>query len=81
MLGIFGVRDIPRKEVPDAIKKCHKAGITVRMVTGDNILTAKAIANDVGIIKEGDDSLIMEGTDFINLVGGVVCKKCRTKVC
>lgn len=36
--------------MPDAIKKCHKAGITVRMVTGDNIITAKAIAKDIGII-------------------------------
>jgi Ca2+ transporting ATPase len=54
LIGIVGVRDIPRKEVPDAIKKCHKAGIKVRMVTGDNIITAKAIARDVGITKEGD---------------------------
>lgn len=61
LLCIFGVRDIPRKEVPDAIAKCHRAGIKVRMVTGDNIITAKAIAKDVGIIKEGDDSLVMEG--------------------
>lgn len=44
LLAVIGVRDNPRKEVPDAIKKCHTAGITVRMVTGDNILTAKAIA-------------------------------------
>ena len=43
--------DIPRKEVPGAIEKCHKAGIIVRMVTGDNIVTAKAIAKAVGIIK------------------------------
>lgn len=54
LIGIVGVRDIPRKEVPDAIKKCHKAGIKVRMVTGDNLITAKAIARDVGIIQEGD---------------------------
>jgi P-type E1-E2 ATPase len=46
--------------VPDAIKKCHKAGITVRMVTGDNIVTARAIAKDVGIITEDDkDCLVM----------------------
>lgn len=81
MVCLFGVRDIPRKEVPDAIAKCHKAGIKVRMVTGDNIITAKAIARDVGIIKEGDDSLVMEGADFIKMIGGVVCKKCRTATC
>jgi len=81
MLNIFGVKDIPRKEVPGAIIKCHRAGIKVRMVTGDNIITARAIARDVGIIKDGDNSLVMEGVDFINLIGGVVCKKCRTKTC
>lgn len=81
MLNIFGVKDIPRKEVPGAIIKCHRAGIKVRMVTGDNIITARAIARDVGIIKDGDNSLIMEGVEFIKLIGGVVCKKCRTKTC
>lgn len=81
MLCILGVRDIPRKEVPGAIENCHKAGIKVRMVTGDNIITATAIARDIGIIKEGDDSLILEGTDFIERVGGVVCKHCQTKEC
>lgn len=51
MLAVIGVRDNPRKEVPDAIKKCHIAGITVRMVTGDNIITAKAIAREIGLLK------------------------------
>ena len=61
LLAIIGVRDNPREEVPDSIRKCHGAGITVRMVTGDNIITAKAIAKDVGIIQEGKDYLAMEG--------------------
>lgn len=81
LLAVLGVRDIPRKEVPDAIAKCHKAGITVRMVTGDNIITAKAIAKDIGIIQEGHEYLAMEGPEFNKLVGGVVCNKCRTAVC
>lgn len=50
LLAIIGVRDNPREEVPESIRKCHRAGIIVRMVTGDNIITAKAIAKDVGII-------------------------------
>lgn len=78
---IIGVRDIPRKEVPSAIEKCHRAGIKVRMVTGDNIITATAIAKDVGIIKDDDGSLVMEGSDFIQRIGGVICKNCRTKEC
>jgi Ca2+ transporting ATPase len=36
--------DIVRPEVPDAVKQIQTAGVTVRMVTGDNIVTAKAIA-------------------------------------
>ena len=62
MLCVLGVRDIPRKEVPQAIEQCHRAGIKVRMVTGDNIVTATAIAKDVGIIREGDGSIIMSGS-------------------
>lgn len=45
------------------------------MVTGDNIDTARAIARECGIIKEGDDSIIMEGAEFIEKTGGVVCKR------
>jgi len=59
LIAIIGVRDNPRKEVPGAIEKCHKAGITVRMVTGDNIITAQAIAKEIGILKEGSDSIAM----------------------
>ena len=58
-MAIIGVQDIPRPEVPHAIAQCHKAGIKVRMVTGDYIVTAKAIAKDVGIIKGDKDELIM----------------------
>jgi Ca2+ transporting ATPase len=81
LIAIIGVRDIPRKEVPDAIKQCHRAGITVRMVTGDNIITAKAIAKDIGLTKEGNDFLALEGPEFSKLVGGVVCKNCRVSIC
>ena len=48
---MVGIRDNNRPDVPEAIKKCHHAGITVRMVTGDNINTAIAISKDVGIIE------------------------------
>ena len=51
-------------QVPDAIMKCHRAGITVRMVTGDNINTARSIASKCGIVRPGDDSLIIEGKEF-----------------
>jgi len=81
-IAIIGVKDIPRPEVKRAIEKCKMAGIRVRMVTGDNIVTARAIAREVGIIDpQNRDSLVMEGTDFVDRIGGVVCKTCRTSVC
>lgn len=51
-------------KVPDAIKKCQRAGITVRMVTGDNINTARSIATKCGILRPGEDFIILEGRDF-----------------
>lgn len=80
-MAIIGVKDIPRAEVPEAIRKCKIAGITIRMVTGDNILTAKAIAEEIGIIEPDDGNLVMLGADFIKAVGGVVCKNCQTAKC
>lgn len=50
--------------MPEAIRKCQRAGITVRMVTGDNINTARAIAAKCGIIHPGDDFICLEGKDF-----------------
>ena len=61
---IVGIEDPVRPGVPDAIKQCQRAGITVRMVTGDNINTARAIATKCGIIKPGDGYLVMEGKQF-----------------
>uniref|UniRef100_A0A8C1JSH0 Calcium-transporting ATPase n=1 Tax=Cyprinus carpio TaxID=7962 RepID=A0A8C1JSH0_CYPCA len=61
---VVGIEDPVRPEVPDAIKKCQRAGITVRMVTGDNINTARAIATKCGILHMGDDFLCIEGKEF-----------------
>ncbi|OXA45555.1 Plasma membrane calcium-transporting ATPase 3 [Folsomia candida] len=61
---IVGIEDPVRPEVPDAIKKCQRAGITVRMVTGDNVNTARSIAQKCGIVKPGDEYLILEGKEF-----------------
>jgi hypothetical protein len=48
--------------VPDAVVTCQKAGITVRMVTGDNIHTARHIARECGILT--DDGVALEGPVF-----------------
>ena len=53
-IGIMGIIDPPREEVKHAISTCKEAGIRVIMITGDHKLTAKAIAKDLGIYKNGD---------------------------
>ncbi len=58
---IVGIKDPVRKEVPAAVTTCQKAGIRVRMVTGDNIHTAKHIARECGILTDG---IAMEGPSF-----------------
>lgn len=61
---IVGIEDPVRPEVPEAIMKCQRAGITVRMVTGDNVQTARSIATKCGILKPGDDFLVLDGKEF-----------------
>ena len=56
------MQDPVRKEVPDAVAVCKRAGITVRMVTGDNIHTAQHIAQECGIMF--GDGTAMEGPTF-----------------
>ena len=52
-LAVFGIKDSLRDGVKEAVQKCHEASVNVIMVTGDNIVTATAIAKDCGIL--GDD--------------------------
>lgn len=56
-LGIIGVVDPVRDEVPSAVKTAHKAGIQVIEITGDCIKTAVAVATECGIYKDGDLAL------------------------
>ncbi|XP_045892342.1 plasma membrane calcium-transporting ATPase 1-like [Micropterus dolomieu] len=63
-IAVVGIEDPVRPEVPDAIRKCQRAGITVRMVTGDNVNTARAISTKCGILQPGEDYLCMEGKEF-----------------
>ena len=50
-VGLMGLEDPPRPEVPEAIRKCHEAGIRVIMITGDASRTATAIAREIGLVK------------------------------
>ncbi|CAJ1934177.1 unnamed protein product [Sphenostylis stenocarpa] len=63
LIAIVGIKDPVRPGVKEAVKTCLEAGIVVRMVTGDNINTAKAIARECGILTDG---IAIEGPDFRN---------------
>ena len=54
-LAVFGIKDSLRDGVKEAVRKCHEASVNVVMVTGDNIVTATAIAKDCGILGEDVD--------------------------
>lgn len=64
LIAVVGIKDPVRPGVREAVQACLAAGITVRMVTGDNINTAKAIAKECGILTE--DGLAIEGPEFRN---------------
>lgn len=73
-LGVVGIQDPVRPGVPESVKKAQHAGVVIRMVTGDNAVTARAIARECGILtsegpaegREGAE-LVMEGPDFRRL--------------
>ncbi|KAG7285412.1 hypothetical protein NEMBOFW57_010039 [Staphylotrichum longicolle] len=67
LLAIFGIRDPIRAGVSNAVMDCRRAGITVRMVTGDNLVTALAIARDIGLYRSDSPGLFLEGPIFRRL--------------
>ncbi|NCI49776.1 cation-translocating P-type ATPase [Sediminibacterium roseum] len=67
-LGAVAMIDPPREEVIEALKRCKAAGIRTVMITGDQPLTATAIANRLGLLSEGN-SVVKTGADLVNLSG------------
>uniref|UniRef100_UPI0025D7EF6F cation-translocating P-type ATPase n=1 Tax=uncultured Clostridium sp. TaxID=59620 RepID=UPI0025D7EF6F len=60
--GFVSIADPIREDVYGAVATCHKAGIDIKMLTGDNIVTARAIAKDLGLLE--DDSIVCEAVDI-----------------
>jgi sodium/potassium-transporting ATPase subunit alpha len=61
-LGLIGLQDPPRPEVPEAVRKCRDAGIRIIMITGDGSRTALTIAKQIGLVQ--GEALIIEGPAF-----------------
>lgn len=66
-LGLVAMMDPPHREVPEAIRKCRKAGIRVVMITGDHPMTAMAIASRIGLAA---DSPVAEPGRFVPVIEG-----------
>ncbi|KAM0206281.1 hypothetical protein ACHAQI_008381 [Fusarium lateritium] len=69
-MGVVGIQDPVRKGVPEAVKDCGIASVNVKMVTGDNVETARAIALNCGILTEttiDEPNAVMQGQDFRKL--------------
>lgn len=65
-VGLLGMIDPPREGVKEAVATCRKAGIKTVMITGDHIVTAKAIAKDLGILKKNDLAITGKVLDEIS---------------
>ncbi|KAK9930939.1 hypothetical protein M0R45_018241 [Rubus argutus] len=68
LLGLVGLKDPCRPGVKKAVEDCQYAGVNIKMITGDNVFTAKAIATECGILRHGQDMLgaVIEGMEFRN---------------
>lgn len=61
-VGMVGMMDPPREDAREAVRRCHEAGIRPVMITGDHPATALAVANELGIAREGDS--VVTGADL-----------------
>jgi magnesium-transporting ATPase (P-type) len=72
-LGLIALSDPPREGVEDAITRCHEAGIRVLMITGDHAITARSIADRVGLATPG--SAVLNGPEIAELDDGQLAER------
>ena len=72
-VGLVGMIDPPRDEVKQAVEQCQEAGIKVMIITGDHAITTKAVAEQIGLFKEGD--IILTGEDVEKMSDAELEKK------
>ena len=75
LLGLVGMIDPPRPEAKDAIRTCERAGIRVVMITGDHPVTARAVADELGILKGGH---VVTGTELEQLSDAELARKAES---
>ncbi len=63
LIGLVGIIDPPRPEARESIRVCQQAGVAVKMITGDHLATASAIARDLGLTGEAHEGRELEGLD------------------
>ncbi|XP_022723084.1 putative calcium-transporting ATPase 13, plasma membrane-type [Durio zibethinus] len=69
LLGLVGIKDPCRPGVKKAVEDCQYAGVDIKMITGDNVFTARAIATECGILRRGKEissDAVVEGEEFRN---------------
>nr|POE68097.1 calcium-transporting atpase 12, plasma membrane-type [Quercus suber] len=69
LLGLVGLKDPCCPEVRKAVEDCQYAGVNIKMITGDNVFTARAIATECGILRVGQDmvnGVVIDGMEFRN---------------
>ncbi|WMC93545.1 cation-translocating P-type ATPase [Kineothrix sp. MB12-C1] len=75
-IGLVGMIDPPREEAKDAISVCKKAGIQVKMITGDHKITATAIGRQLGIVSE--DAVAVEGREISEMTDEQLQERVKT---